>query len=105
MFCCLAQLVLAIVILTLLRNYNEEAENPITILKSLDGSYVPLADWDVIPYVSLTIVDGDAECPEDHPSVVVYHKFPGTKRYCDCKYGYYAGLYPDCDMSEKNRNW
>ena len=60
MFCCLAQLILAIVILTMLHTYNKQAERPIKIIKSFGESFMPLADWDVIPFVSLTVVDGDA---------------------------------------------
>ena len=57
--------------------YDGLAENPITILKGLSEENKPLKNWDLVPFVSLTVVDGDSECPEDHPNVVVYNEFAG----------------------------
>ena len=44
-----------------------------------------LDDWDTIPLISLKVVDGNEDCPNDHPEEVIYRQSPVISSLCTCK--------------------
>ena len=44
-----------------------------------------LEDWETVPFVSLKVIDGKQDCPNEHPEEVIYRQSPAIKETCTCK--------------------
>ena len=86
---CGLQAILLIAIPTLMNDMVEtQGGYNLTIVNSGRDSPVSLIrDWETIPFVSLTVVDGDVSCRSlnENFEAVIYQDFLGIKQICRCR--------------------
>ena len=46
-----------------------------------------VSDWNVVPFISLQVVGGDQNCPEDHPEEAFFYETTGYQQFCTCERG------------------